>query len=131
MASTSPSDGQTHHQQLRQDLHHPDQSPTTGIQGANVLTITASDGHFVSSPDVTVEGATLSTSADVDHPGKHAVVWHAVSANGDIRQGRGSHIPDRFRGPTWWLVAAGVVIVGKVGALIYRGRRRNKADNAA
>jgi hypothetical protein len=34
-----------------------------------------------------VDGATLSTAADIDHPGKHTVDWRAVSADGHPIEG--------------------------------------------
>lgn len=171
LASTSPADGQTvtsNPGKVSITLTSP---PTTGIAGANVLTVTAPDGHVVSSGDVTIEGATLSTTADVDHPGKHTVAWRAVSADGHPIEGNFSFTyaaeveaatpsaaaspasttaaaapepsaqatdaaatPVSQTGsavPTGWLVAAGVIIVGLVGALIYLIRRRNKAENGA
>lgn len=87
LASTSPADGQTvtsNPGKVSITLTNP---PTTGIPGANVLTVTAPDGHVVSSGDVSVEGATLSTAAGIDHAGKHTLAWRAVSADGHPIEG--------------------------------------------
>jgi copper resistance protein C len=87
LASTSPTDGQTittNPGKVSITLTNP---PTAGIPGSNVLTVTAPDGHVVSNGEVTVEGATLSTAADVDHDGKHTVEWRAVSADGHPIEG--------------------------------------------
>ena len=87
LASTSPADGQTvtaNPGKVSITLTNP---PTTGIAGSNILTVTAPDGHVVSSGEVTVEGATLSTDADIDHEAKHTVQWRAVSADGHPIEG--------------------------------------------
>ncbi|MDZ4351642.1 copper resistance protein CopC [Pseudarthrobacter oxydans] len=87
LASTSPTDGQTiatNPGKVSITLTNP---PTTGIPGSNILTVTAPDGHVVSSGEVTVEGKTLSTDADIDHDGKHTVEWRAVSADGHPIEG--------------------------------------------
>lgn len=87
LASTSPTDGQTitaNPGKVSITLTNP---PNTGIPGANILTVTAPDGHAVSNGEVTVEGSTLSTDADIDHDGKHIVQWRAVSADGHPIEG--------------------------------------------
>ena len=87
LASTSPADGQTittNPGEVSITLTNP---PTTGVPGANVLTVTAPDGHVASSGDVTVNGSTLSTEADIDHDGEHTVQWRAVSADGHPIEG--------------------------------------------
>jgi copper resistance protein C len=87
LASTSPSDGQTittNPGEVSITLTNP---PTTGVPGANVLEVTAPDGHVVSSGEVTVNGATLTTEADIDHDGVHTVKWRAVSADGHPIEG--------------------------------------------
>ncbi|RKO21790.1 copper resistance protein CopC [Pseudarthrobacter phenanthrenivorans] len=87
LASTSPTDGQTittNPGKVSITLTNP---PNTGIPGSNVLTVTAPDGHVISSGEVTVEGATLSTAAEIDHDGKHTVQWRAVSADGHPIEG--------------------------------------------
>jgi copper resistance protein C len=87
LASTSPSDGQTitaNPGKVSITLTNP---PTTGVPGSNILTVTAPDGHVVSNGEVTVDGATLSTAADIDHDGKHSVEWRAVSADGHPIEG--------------------------------------------
>lgn len=87
LASTSPTDGQTistNPGQVSITLTNP---PTTGIPGSNILTVTAPDGHVISSGEVTVDGTTLSTAAEIDHDGKHTVQWRAVSADGHPIEG--------------------------------------------
>ncbi len=87
LASTSPADGQTittNPGKVSITLTNP---PTTGVPGSNILTVTAPDGHVISNGEVTVDGATLSTAADVDHDGKHTVEWRAVSADGHPIEG--------------------------------------------
>lgn len=87
LASTSPTDGQTitaNPGKVSVTLTNP---PNTGVHGANVLIVTAPDGHAVSNGEVTVEGSTLSTAADIDHDGQHLVKWRAVSADGHPIEG--------------------------------------------
>lgn len=87
LASTSPTDGQTitaNPGEVSITLTNP---PNTGVAGANILTVTAPDGHAVSNGKVTVEGSTLSTAANIDHAGKHIVQWRAVSADGHPIEG--------------------------------------------
>jgi methionine-rich copper-binding protein CopC len=82
LASTSPTEGQTitaNPGKVSITLTNP---PNTGVSGANIVTVTAPDGHAVSNGEITVEGSTLSTDADIDHDGKHIVQWRAVSADG-------------------------------------------------
>ena len=70
--------------------------PNTGIQGSNILTVTAPDGHVISNGEVTVDGASLSMEADIDHDGMHTVQWRAVSAHGHPIEGTFSftYIPE-------------------------------------
>jgi copper resistance protein C len=87
LASTSPADGQTittNPGTVSITLTNP---PNTGIPGSNILTVTAPDGHVVSTGEVTIDGATLSTAAKIDHDGKHTVQWRAVSADGHPIEG--------------------------------------------
>ncbi|WP_104044499.1 copper resistance CopC family protein [Arthrobacter sp. ZGTC412] len=87
LASTSPTDGQTittNPGTVSITLTNP---PTTGIPGSNILTVTAPDGHVISNGEVTIEGATLSTAAEIDHDGEHTVQWRAVSADGHPIEG--------------------------------------------
>jgi len=87
LASTSPTDGQTitaNPGKVSITLTKP---PNTGVPGATILTVTAPDGHAVSNGEVTVEGSTLSTDADIDDDGKHIVQWRAVSADGHPIEG--------------------------------------------
>ncbi|ABK05906.1 copper resistance protein CopC (plasmid) [Arthrobacter sp. FB24] len=87
VASTSPAEGQTLTTNPGKVTITLTKPPTTGIAGANIIKVTAPDGHIVSTGDITVEGATLSTAADIDHPGKHTVDWRAVSADGHPIEG--------------------------------------------
>lgn len=87
LASTSPTDGQTittNPGKVSITLTNP---PNTKIPGSNMLKVTAPDGHVVSNGEVTLEGATLSTAAEIDHDGKHTVQWRAVSADGHPIEG--------------------------------------------
>lgn len=165
LASTSPADGQTLTTNPGKVTITLTKPPTTGIAGANIVKVTAPDGHVVSSGDITADGATLSTDADIDHPGKHTVDWRAVSADGHPIEGTlsftyapgstGNPAPSAAApatgtpeqagpGPaaqpaqptaqpdtgsmTGWLVAAGLIIVGLAGALVYVMTRRKKPD---
>jgi copper resistance protein C len=51
------------------------------------IEVTAPDGHVVSSGDVTIDGATLTIDADIDHEGEHTVAWRSVSADGHPVEG--------------------------------------------
>ncbi|SEP84164.1 hypothetical protein SAMN05444745_102173 [Arthrobacter sp. OV608] len=88
LASTSPSDGQiltASPGRVSITLNNP---PNTQLKGSNIIKVTAPDGHTVSSGDISVSGATLTTAADIDHPGKHTVQWRAVSADGHPIEGQ-------------------------------------------
>jgi len=87
LASTSPAEGQTittNPGKVSITLNNP---PNTQLKGSNIIKVTAPDGHVVSTGDLAVDGATLSTEADIDHPGKHTVQWRAVSADGHPIEG--------------------------------------------
>ena len=131
----------------------------------SVIKVTAPDGHVASNGDVTVEGAVISTAADIDHPGKYTVDWRAVSADGHPIEGSytftfaetggatavtapapataSSPAPAPTTTPasaqaatqesaasstgnTGLLIAAGVIILGLIGAVVYLLLRRNK-----
>lgn len=129
----------------------------------SVIKVTAPDGHVASNGDVTVEGAVISTAADIDHPGKYTVDWRAVSADGHPIEGSytftfaetgaatavtapapataSSPAPTTTpasaqaatqesaastNGNTGLLIAAGVIILGLIGAVVYLLLRRNK-----
>jgi methionine-rich copper-binding protein CopC len=82
LASTSPAEGQTittNPGKVSITLNNP---PNTQLKGSNIIKVIAPDGHTVSTGDISVDGATLSIAADIDHPGKHTVQWRAVSADG-------------------------------------------------
>ena len=92
LASTSPADGQTitaNPGKVSITLTAP---PTTGIAGANILTVTAPDGHVISSDEVTIDGTMLTTEAEIDHAGEHTVAWRAVSNDGHPIEGKFSFI---------------------------------------
>lgn len=57
-------------------------APNTDLPGSNIIKATAPDGHVISSGEVTVEDATLTAAAEIDHPGQHKVEWRTVSADG-------------------------------------------------
>jgi copper resistance protein C len=87
LASTSPASGQTittNPGKVSITLTNP---PETGVPGANTITVVAPDGHTASTGDLSVDGATLSIAADIDHPGEHTVQWRAVSADGHPIEG--------------------------------------------
>lgn len=87
LASTSPANGQTittNPGKVSITLTNP---PEPGVPGANTITVVAPDGHTVSNGDISVDGATLSIAADLDHPGEHTVQWRAVSADGHPIEG--------------------------------------------
>ncbi|WP_104141358.1 copper resistance CopC family protein [Arthrobacter sp. ZGTC131] len=87
LASTSPTDGQsitTNPGKVSITLNNP---PNTQLKGSNIIKVTAPDGHVVSSGEPSVDGATLTTKAEIDHPGKHTVAWRAVSADGHPIEG--------------------------------------------
>ncbi|MDP9888593.1 copper resistance CopC family protein [Pseudarthrobacter enclensis] len=88
LASTSPAEGQTittNPGKVSITLNNP---PNTQLKGSNIIKVTAPDGHTVSTGELTVNGATLTTAADIDHPGKHTVEWRAVSADGHPIDGK-------------------------------------------
>jgi methionine-rich copper-binding protein CopC len=87
LASTSPADGTTITTNPGKVSITLTNAPDTRIPGSNVIKVTAPDGHVVSKGDVTVEGATLTVAAEVDHDGKHTVDWRAVSADGHPIEG--------------------------------------------
>lgn len=87
LAYSSPAAGQTitsNPGEVSITLTNP---PNMATEGASVLTVTAPDGHVVSSGEITVDGATLSTAADIDHEGTHTVEWQALSADGHPIEG--------------------------------------------
>ena len=87
LPSSNPADGQTittNPGKVSITLNNP---PSTQLKGSNIIKVTAPDGHVVSTGDLAVDGATLSTEADIDHPGKHTVQWRAVSADGHPIEG--------------------------------------------
>jgi copper resistance protein C len=88
LASTSPSEGQTVTTNPGKVSITLNNAPNTQLKGSNIIKVTAPDGHVVSSGDLTVDGATLTTVADIDHPGKHTVEWRAVSADGHPIEGK-------------------------------------------
>ncbi|MDN4643886.1 copper resistance CopC family protein [Arthrobacter sp. PsM3] len=166
LASTSPADGQTLTANPGKVTITLTKPPTTGIAGANIIKVTAPDGHTASSGDITVDGATISTAADIDHPGKHTVDWRAVSADGHPIEGTfsftyapaetGTTAPSALATPatgtpepagpgaaaqpaepaaqkaaadmTGWLIAAGALIIGLAGALVYVMTSRKKPN---
>ena len=82
LASSSPANGQTITTNPGKVSITLTNAPDTRLPGSNTITVTAPDGHVVSAGEPTVDGNTLSTEADIDHPGKHTVEWRAVSADG-------------------------------------------------
>jgi methionine-rich copper-binding protein CopC len=82
LASTSPAEGQTITTNPGKVSITLNNAPETGVPGSNTIKVIAPDGHTVSTGDISVDGATLSIAADIDHPGKHTVQWRAVSADG-------------------------------------------------
>jgi len=87
LASSNPADGQTITTNPGKVSITLSQAPDTKLPGSNIIKVTAPDGHVVSTGDITVDGATLSIDADIDHPGKHTVDWRAVSADGHPIEG--------------------------------------------
>jgi methionine-rich copper-binding protein CopC len=87
LASTSPSEGTTVTTNPGKVSITLTNAPDTKLPGSNIIKVTAPDGHVVSTGELTVDGATLSTAADIDHPGKHTVDWRAVSADGHPIEG--------------------------------------------
>jgi hypothetical protein len=87
LASTSPAEGQTITTNPGKVSITLTNAPETGVPGSNIIQVIAPDGHTVSTGDITVDGATLSTAADIDHPGEHTVQWRAVSADGHPIEG--------------------------------------------
>jgi methionine-rich copper-binding protein CopC len=87
LASTSPAEGQTVTTNPGKVSITLNNAPNTQLKGSNIIKVTAPDGHTVSTGDLTVNGATLTTAADIDHPGKHTVEWRAVSADGHPIEG--------------------------------------------
>jgi methionine-rich copper-binding protein CopC len=87
LASTSPADGQTITINPGKVSITLTNAPETGVPGSNTIKVIAPDGHTASSGDISVDGATVSIAADVDHPGKHTVQWRAVSADGHPIEG--------------------------------------------
>jgi LPXTG-motif cell wall-anchored protein len=88
------------------------------IAGANIIKVTAPDGRVVSAGDITVEGATLSTEADIDHPGKHIVDWPAVSADGHPIEGTFSftYAPDGTETPATASTSTPEIVVSSAPA---------------
>lgn len=82
LASSSPANGQTITTNPGKVSITLSNAPDTRLPGSNTIKVTAPDGHVVSAGEPTVDGNTLSTDADIDHPGKHTVEWRAVSADG-------------------------------------------------
>ncbi|MDP9934549.1 LPXTG-motif cell wall-anchored protein [Paenarthrobacter nicotinovorans] len=87
LASSNPADGQTITTNPGKISITLTKAPDTKLPGSNIIKVTAPDGHVVSTGDITVDGATLSIDADIDHPGKHTVDWRAVSADGHPIEG--------------------------------------------
>ena len=102
LASTSPAAGETVTANPGKVSITLTNAPDTGLPGSNIITVTAPDGHVVSSGDVRAEGSTLSVDAAIDHDGEHTVEWRAVSADGHpidgtftfTYAGAGSHGPE-------------------------------------
>jgi methionine-rich copper-binding protein CopC len=88
LASTSPAEGQTITTNPGKVSITLNNAPNTQLKGSNIIKVTAPDGHVVSTGDLTVDGATLTTAADIDHPGEHTVEWRAVSADGHPIEGK-------------------------------------------
>ena len=88
LASTSPAEGQTVTTNPGKVSITLNNAPNTQLKGSNIIKVTAPDGHVVSSGELAVDGATLTTEADIDHPGKHTVEWRAVSADGHPIEGK-------------------------------------------
>jgi methionine-rich copper-binding protein CopC len=82
LASSSPANGQTITTNPGKVSITLTNAPDTRLPGSNSIKVTAPDGHVVSAGEPTADGNTLSTDADIDHPGKHTVEWRAVSADG-------------------------------------------------
>lgn len=82
LASTSPSDGQTITENPGKVSITVSEAPDTRLPGSNSIKVTAPDGHVVSTGEITADGPTLSTDADIEHTGKYEVAWRAVSADG-------------------------------------------------
>jgi len=87
LASSNPADGATLTTNPGKVSITLTKAPTTGVPGSNTIKVTAPDGHVISGEEVTVQDATLSVDADIDHEGKHVVEWRAVSADGHPIEG--------------------------------------------
>jgi copper resistance protein C len=87
LASTSPTDGQTITTSPGKVSITLNNAPDTGLPGSNTINVIAPDGHTASTGDISVDGATLSIAAEIDHPGEHTVQWRAVSADGHPIEG--------------------------------------------
>jgi copper resistance protein C len=87
LASTSPADGTTITTNPGTVSVTLTNAPDTRIPNSNIIKVTAPDGHVVSEGEVTLEDATLSVAADIDHDGVHTVDWRAVSADGHPIEG--------------------------------------------
>lgn len=113
LASSTPADGQTITTNPGQVSIVLTKAPSTGVPGSNIINVTAPDGHVISDRDITVEGATLSVAADIDHEGQHTVQWRAVSPDGHPIEGtfsfnytaKGGHVPS----PTQTSIAAATI----------------------
>lgn len=82
LSSSSPSNGDTVTTNPGKVSITLTKAPSTDLPGSNIIKVTAPDGHVISSGEVTLEDATLSTTAEIDHPGEHKVEWRTVSADG-------------------------------------------------
>lgn len=87
LVSTSPANGETITASPGKVSITLSQAPDTNLPGSNVITVTAADGHVVSSGDLRADGATLAIDAAIDHEGEHIVEWRAVSADGHPIEG--------------------------------------------